>query len=37
MVTKAEALLKEMDERGFSIDKYTQSALTRMYVNAGLL
>ncbi|KAK3150562.1 hypothetical protein QOZ80_3AG0234820 [Eleusine coracana subsp. coracana] len=37
MVTKAEALLKEMDERGFLIDEYTQSALTRMYVNAGLL
>ncbi|RCV08815.1 hypothetical protein SETIT_1G357000v2 [Setaria italica] len=37
MVTKAEALLKEMDERGFLIDEYTQSALTRMYVNAGML
>jgi pentatricopeptide repeat protein len=37
MITKAEALLKEMDETGFSIDEYTQSALTRMYVNAGLL
>ncbi|TVU48297.1 hypothetical protein EJB05_07929 [Eragrostis curvula] len=37
MVTKAEALLKEMGEWGFSIDEYTQSALTRMYVNAGLL
>ncbi|CAD6223201.1 unnamed protein product [Miscanthus lutarioriparius] len=34
MVTKAEALLKEMDERG---DEYTQSALTRMYVNVGML
>jgi pentatricopeptide repeat protein len=37
MITKAEAILKEMDETGFSIDEYTQSALTRMYVNAGLL
>ena len=26
-----------MDERGFVIDEYTQSALTRMYVNAGML
>ena len=34
MVTKAEALLKEMGERG---DEYTQSALTRMYVNVGML
>ncbi|KAF8691666.1 hypothetical protein HU200_040049 [Digitaria exilis] len=37
MVTKAEALLKEMDERGFMIDEYTQSAVTRMYVSAGML
>jgi len=37
MISKAEALLKEMDERGFLIDEYTQSALTRMYVNAGML
>ncbi|CAN6313956.1 unnamed protein product [Urochloa humidicola] len=37
MVTKAEALKQEMDERGFMIDEYTQSALTRMYVNAGML
>lgn len=37
MVTKAEALLKEMDERSFMVDEYTQSALTRMYVNVGML
>jgi len=37
MVTKAEALLKEMDERGFVVDEYTQSALTRMYVNVRML
>ena len=37
MVTKAEALLKEMDERSFVIDEYTQSALTRMYVNVEML
>ncbi|KAL6902399.1 hypothetical protein ACP4OV_005275 [Aristida adscensionis] len=37
MVSKAEALLKEIDERGFAIDEYTQSALTRMYVNSGML
>ncbi|KAJ1298673.1 hypothetical protein BS78_01G471700 [Paspalum vaginatum] len=37
MVTKAEALLKEMYEMGFAVDEYTQSALTRMYVNAGML
>ncbi|XP_062209971.1 pentatricopeptide repeat-containing protein At3g23020-like [Phragmites australis] len=37
MISKSEALLKEMDERGFVIDEYTQSALTRMYVNAAML
>lgn len=37
MVAKAEALLKEMDERDLVIDEYTQSAVTRMYVNAGML
>ncbi|XP_044382477.1 pentatricopeptide repeat-containing protein At3g23020 [Triticum aestivum] len=37
MVSKAEALVKEMDESGLVIDEYTQSALTRMYVNAGML
>jgi pentatricopeptide repeat protein len=37
MVTKAGDLIKEMDERGFVIDEYTQSALTRMYVNVGML
>nr|XP_051189331.1 pentatricopeptide repeat-containing protein At3g23020 isoform X2 [Lolium perenne]XP_051189343.1 pentatricopeptide repeat-containing protein At3g23020 isoform X2 [Lolium perenne]XP_051189344.1 pentatricopeptide repeat-containing protein At3g23020 isoform X2 [Lolium perenne]XP_051189345.1 pentatricopeptide repeat-containing protein At3g23020 isoform X2 [Lolium perenne]XP_051189346.1 pentatricopeptide repeat-containing protein At3g23020 isoform X2 [Lolium perenne]XP_051189361.1 pentatricopepti len=37
MFAKAEALIKEMDESGLAIDEYTQSAVTRMYVNAGLL
>uniref|UniRef100_A0ACD5YDK4 Uncharacterized protein n=1 Tax=Avena sativa TaxID=4498 RepID=A0ACD5YDK4_AVESA len=37
MVTKAESLIKEMDESGLVIDEYTQSAVTRMYVNAGML
>ncbi|KAL5213122.1 hypothetical protein ABZP36_023969 [Zizania latifolia] len=37
LVTKAEAILKEMDERNMVIDEYTQSAVTRMYVNAGML
>ncbi|KAG8073575.1 hypothetical protein GUJ93_ZPchr0006g42729 [Zizania palustris] len=37
LITKAEAILKEMDERNMVIDEYTQSAVTRMYVNAGML
>uniref|UniRef100_A0ACD5XZK6 Uncharacterized protein n=6 Tax=Avena sativa TaxID=4498 RepID=A0ACD5XZK6_AVESA len=37
MVTKAEALIKEMDMSGLVIDEYTQSAVTRMYVNDGML
>ncbi|XP_020222639.1 pentatricopeptide repeat-containing protein At3g23020 [Cajanus cajan] len=37
MVGEAEELVKEMDERGFEIDQYTQSALTRMYIEAGML
>ncbi|CAM0952792.1 unnamed protein product [Alopecurus aequalis] len=37
MFAKAEALIKEMDESGLAIDEYTQSAVTRMYVNAGML
>uniref|UniRef100_A0A0E0CVL3 Pentacotripeptide-repeat region of PRORP domain-containing protein n=1 Tax=Oryza meridionalis TaxID=40149 RepID=A0A0E0CVL3_9ORYZ len=37
MVTEAQALLKEMYERNLVIDEYTQSAVTRMYVDAGML
>ncbi|RDX81021.1 Pentatricopeptide repeat-containing protein, partial [Mucuna pruriens] len=37
MVHEAEELVKEMDERGLEIDQYTQSALTRMYIEAGML
>ncbi|KAK7391579.1 hypothetical protein VNO78_19996 [Psophocarpus tetragonolobus] len=37
MVCEAEELVKEMDERGLEIDQYTQSALTRMYIEAGML
>ncbi|XP_006649442.1 pentatricopeptide repeat-containing protein At3g23020 [Oryza brachyantha] len=37
LVNKAETLLKEMYERNLVIDEYTQSAVTRMYVNAGML
>ncbi|CAI0465647.1 unnamed protein product [Linum tenue] len=37
MVTEAEDLLSEMDEKGLEIDEYTQSALTRMYIDVGLL
>ncbi|XP_050216291.1 pentatricopeptide repeat-containing protein At3g23020 [Mercurialis annua] len=37
MVSDAEGLVSEMDERGLDIDEYTQSALTRMYIEAGML
>ncbi|XP_008778026.1 pentatricopeptide repeat-containing protein At3g23020 [Phoenix dactylifera] len=37
MVGEAEALVLEMEEKGLELDEYTQSALTRMYVNAGML
>ncbi|XP_042026623.1 pentatricopeptide repeat-containing protein At3g23020-like [Salvia splendens] len=37
MVNEAEALVLEMDERGLEIDEFTQSSLTRMYIEAGLL
>ncbi|XP_077211750.1 tetratricopeptide repeat (TPR)-like superfamily protein [Tasmannia lanceolata] len=37
MVGEAEALVMEMDERGLEVDESTQSALTRMYLDAGLL
>ncbi|KAJ4847108.1 hypothetical protein Tsubulata_040643 [Turnera subulata] len=37
MVNEAEALVSEMDEKGFDVDEYTQSALTRMYIEADML
>ncbi|PIM98036.1 hypothetical protein CDL12_29485 [Handroanthus impetiginosus] len=37
MVAEAEELLLEMDERGLEIDEFTQSSLTRMYIEAGML
>ncbi|XVF28732.1 hypothetical protein REPUB_Repub15cG0055200 [Reevesia pubescens] len=37
MVREAEDLIQEMDERHHEIDEYTQSALTRMYIEAGML
>ncbi|XP_015876453.3 pentatricopeptide repeat-containing protein At3g23020 [Ziziphus jujuba] len=37
MVCRAEELVSEMDERGLQIDEFTQSALTRMYIEAGKL
>ncbi|KAL0293044.1 UNVERIFIED_CONTAM: Pentatricopeptide repeat-containing protein [Sesamum calycinum] len=32
MVAEAEKLISEMDERGMEIDEFTQSSLTRMYI-----
>ncbi|KAE9589791.1 hypothetical protein Lal_00021673 [Lupinus albus] len=37
MVHEAEELISELDEKGLEIDEFTQSALTRMYVEAGML
>lgn len=37
MVSEAEVLIQEMDEQHLEIDEYTQSALTRMYIEAGML
>ncbi|KAI5649334.1 hypothetical protein M9H77_35339 [Catharanthus roseus] len=37
MVHEAEALIAEMDKRGLEIDEFTQSALIRMYIGAGML
>lgn len=37
MVSDAEHLVSEMDEKGLDIGEYTQSALTRMYIEAGML
>ncbi|KAL0430766.1 UNVERIFIED_CONTAM: Pentatricopeptide repeat-containing protein [Sesamum radiatum] len=37
MVAEAEKLISEMDERGMEIDEFTQSSLTRMYIESGML
>lgn len=37
MVAEAEMLISEMDNRGLEIDEFTQSALTRMYIDSGML
>ncbi|KAK4275840.1 hypothetical protein QN277_018858 [Acacia crassicarpa] len=37
MVCEAEELISEMDEKGLEIDEFTQSALTRMYIEAEML
>ncbi|KAH6786968.1 Tetratricopeptide repeat superfamily protein [Perilla frutescens var. hirtella] len=37
MVAEAEELVSEMDERRLEIDEFTQSSLSRMYIEAGLL
>ncbi|XP_043698274.1 pentatricopeptide repeat-containing protein At3g23020-like [Telopea speciosissima] len=37
MVMEAETLVSEMDKRGLDIDEFTQSALIRMYIDAGML
>ncbi|KAM0937561.1 putative tetratricopeptide-like helical domain superfamily [Dioscorea sansibarensis] len=36
MIGEAETLIFEMEEHGLKLDEYTHSALTRMYVEAGL-
>ncbi|KAL9670074.1 hypothetical protein QQ045_007625 [Rhodiola kirilowii] len=36
MVNDAEELISEMDKEGLEIDEFTQSALTRMYIEAEL-
>ncbi|KAK1356397.1 Pentatricopeptide repeat-containing protein [Heracleum sosnowskyi] len=37
MVSEAETLVSEMDNKGLEIDEFTQSALTRMYIEANML
>lgn len=37
MVVEAEELVSEMDDNNVEIDEYTQSALTRMYIEAEML
>jgi hypothetical protein len=36
MVSDAEDLVPEMDEKVLEIDGYTRFALTRMYIEAGM-
>lgn len=37
IVSEAEELIAEMDRKDLEIDEYTQSALTQMNIEAGLL
>ncbi|KAL4200074.1 hypothetical protein AMTRI_Chr03g54570 [Amborella trichopoda] len=37
MVGEVESLLSEIDKEGLHIDEYTQSAVTRMYVDIGMI
>ncbi|GLT99492.1 hypothetical protein SLE2022_169290 [Rubroshorea leprosula] len=37
MIVEAEGLIQEMDERGLEVDEYIHSALTRMYIEAGMV
>ncbi|CAN4091215.1 unnamed protein product [Withania somnifera] len=37
MVSEAEELILEMDKKDLQIDEFTQSALTRMYLEAGMV
>ncbi|KAI3797033.1 hypothetical protein L1987_39723 [Smallanthus sonchifolius] len=37
MVCEAEELVNEMDKRDLEIDEFTQSSLTRMYIDAGMV
>ncbi|KAJ0462825.1 putative tetratricopeptide-like helical domain superfamily, pentacotripeptide-repeat region of PRORP [Helianthus annuus] len=37
MVSEAEELVNEMDERDLEVDEFTQSSLTRMYIEAGMV
>ncbi|KAJ0742111.1 putative tetratricopeptide-like helical domain superfamily [Helianthus annuus] len=37
MLSEAEEFVKEMNERGYEIDEFTQSSITRMYIESGML
>lgn len=37
MVSEAEELVSEMNKRDLEIDEFTQSSLTRMYIDSGML
>ncbi|XP_051152900.1 pentatricopeptide repeat-containing protein At3g23020 [Andrographis paniculata] len=37
MVAEAEELISEIETKGMAIDEFTQSSLTRMYIEAGML